>query len=110
MRHEKDFMLGGPAPGVPSVTVAQPFNDTQLVAMLAGWLMWDQGGEVKEAVAAAIELVAEAVVAMRAGKLASRVLALAAVREALEPERESDSRSDPDPRPETPEGDYWATS
>ena len=86
MGFDKGFLAGGPMP-TPTLSVAQPFNDTQLVSMIAAWMMWDQGGDAGRAVDKAIEVVAQAIVAMKAGKLAGRVLALSAFSEAKEDDR-----------------------
>lgn len=56
---------GGPMPGMaPQVAVAQPLNDVQLVALIAGDLYGAASGErtPAQAVEAAIEIVAEACV------------------------------------------------
>jgi hypothetical protein len=66
-----------PTPQAAALQVAQPINDTQLVALVAAQLA-SSGYQLVDAVDAALELVARACVAMRKGALNDLVLDLEA--------------------------------
>lgn len=71
--------IGNPAPVGPQLAVASPFNDIQMLAMVAALTgLADPAGAVDRA----IEIVAHAAAANKTGKLVERMRAV--IREATE--------------------------
>jgi hypothetical protein len=85
----------------PSLTVAQPMNDVQLLALVAASLS-GSFADAKELVTVAVEVVAHSVVALKAGALAQRIAELA--RQAAEEQQRQVEAGKPRLyQPETPD-------